>query len=93
MSVKQFRALLNEAQPAKNDKIRFPRWVQRSASAARIVHDHLPVTHAEVIEFSRALLARKFPVWQRPQAVRAVEAYRIWCFKPKIHRWKTCVAH
>jgi hypothetical protein len=65
LSGKPFRALLNENQFGKNDKTWFPRWMQRHAPAARMVHGSLSLIHAEVVELSQSLLAGKLQRFMR----------------------------
>ena len=77
MSVKQFRALLNDGKFGENDRKWFPRWIRRYASSVRVPNgEDLPVTEKDVIKFSQSLLQSGTPAWQRLQAVRAAEAYR-----------------
>ena len=76
MSVDTFCRLLHGTKLGKNDKKWFPKWLRRYAETVPSVDGNLPVTEAEVIRFSRSLLASNTPAWQRLQAVRAVEAYR-----------------
>ena len=43
MSVKQFRALLNEGKFGKNDKTWFPRWLRRYAFTVKVDQGKLSV--------------------------------------------------
>ena len=61
----------------ENDQVWFPRWVKRYSLGQRgKPGENLPVNRHGVISFSRDLLKRHAPAWQRWQAVRAVECYR-----------------
>ena len=77
MSAEKFCALLHEAKFGKNDTTWFPRWIRRYASSVKALEGRdLPVSEADVLQFSRSLLNSGTPAWQRLQGVRAVEAYR-----------------
>ena len=61
------------------DREWFPRWLKRYANDQGVVTDDpalVLVTPALAIDFSRALLAKGIPAWQRLQAVRALVAYQ-----------------
>ena len=76
MSVRKFCWLLNDADIGKNDKTWFPRWLRRYASSVQELNGSLTVSEEHVVRFSCSLRDSGTPVWQRLQAVRAVEAYR-----------------
>ena len=79
MSVREFEKELAVANKvAKQDKIWFPKWLRRFELGLRRATKgtKLPITRADVIAFSRQLLERGAPAWQRLQAVRAIESYR-----------------
>ena len=76
MSVTSFNELIKQAKYGKTDKEWFPRWIRRYAETVESEKGRLLVTRGAVVAFSRQLLQRQTPAWQRLQAVRAIEAYR-----------------
>ena len=77
MSAERFEATVDTMKLSKDDKVWFPRWIQRYASSLSIPKDQtLPVTEAQVIAFLREQRDRGTPAWLRLQAARAIEAYR-----------------
>lgn len=78
MTVAQFeKEVLIGDRLGENDRVWFPRWLRRySLSFPRSAASNLPVNKHSVIRFSKGLLAKGAPAWQRWQAVRAVECYR-----------------
>ena len=79
MSANDFRqaVLLAKDDLSENDFTWFPRWISRYSMEFRGGADkELPVNKQVVIKFSRSLLERGAPAWQRWQAVRAIECYR-----------------
>jgi integron integrase len=80
------------------DREWFPRWLKRYANDQGVVTDDpalVLVTPALAIDFSRALLAKGIPAWQRLQAVRALVAYQslflkqpVDEFAPIVHKLK-----
>ncbi len=78
MSVAQFEREVLGDRLDENDQAWFPRWLRRYAMSFRNgLEDNLPVNLGSVLKFSRSLLASGAPAWQRWQAVRAIEFYRI----------------
>lgn len=61
----------------ESDRVWFPKWVRRYAlTFAKGLTDDLPVNRDTTLRFSRSLLEKGAPAWQRWQAVRALECYR-----------------
>ena len=58
-----------------SDKPWFPSWLKHYAEFAQHGgRSGIPLTRELAVGFSRALLARRIPAWQRQQAVRALAA-------------------
>lgn len=76
MSTRKFRQCVATAQIGKNDRVWFPRWIDRYAGQARNSPAALTISTAEVIRFLRELRDNGVRAWQRVQALRAIELYR-----------------
>jgi len=76
MSVAKFCSILPGTKLPVTDKEWFPRWIRRYASSCGDPAGKLPVSENLVVPFLQALRDHGTPVWQRLQAVKAIDAYR-----------------
>lgn len=77
MSLAEFEKQLAVNEVGKCDRVWFPRWLQRYALTIRGgLSQDLPINQTAAIRFSRSLLEKGAPAWQRLQAVRALECYK-----------------
>ena len=72
MSTRKFRQCVATAQIGKNDRVWFPRWIDRYAGPERNSPAALTISTAEVIRFLRELRDNGVRAWQRVQALRAI---------------------
>ncbi len=84
MSVAKFRYELGQAKVAHNDRVWFPRWVQRLAKFQQLDdRQTIAVDTDSVVAFSTSVRKAGTPAWQRLQGVRAIESYRNLVLKTK----------
>lgn len=95
MDTKPFAQVLAVAKgvsPA--DREWFPRWLSRYSNDHRVATDapsSVSITPELAIEFSKELLSKGIPAWQRLQAVRALAAYQHLVLKQPVEEFAVMV--
>jgi hypothetical protein len=75
--IDRFEVGLKRYPVGSSDAKWFPLWIRRYARFCGLdPQSTLPVSRDRAIDFSRELLKRRIPAWQRLQAVRSLIAYR-----------------
>jgi integron integrase len=88
----QVLAVARGVSPA--DREWFPRWLDRYSNDHRVTNDDpllLPLSPELVVGFSKELLSKGIPAWQRLQAVRALAAYQHLVLKQPVEEYAVMV--
>ncbi len=95
MDTKPFLQVLAVARGvSQTDREWFPRWLSRYSNDHRVATDDpsmVSVTPELALDFSKELLSKGIPAWQRLQAVRALAAYQHLVLKQSVEEYAVMV--